>query len=223
MSNRKIKVGFFGDSRPILDALCSALNKEPDIVCSAVSPSGHWTKQPDILLLDCKDATEANLKQLSVTAPNVKLVVMNADGPNLDEACCVRYGVSGFTLKSALLSNVASTIRKVMEGSRILPESVTARLVEQIYESRNNGFAPNQNGDLTSKERQVMQLIAEGLCNQDISERLCISLPTVKAHIQNIFRKLGCHRRAQVIRLCLERKPTSVELRPENELQDRKD
>lgn len=111
----------------------------------------------------------------------------------------VEAGVAGFILKDASVEELKETIRAVAGGAEILPTSVTHALFSQIA---NHAIKRGPQADdgirLTSREREVLDLIAEGLSNKAIASRLHISTHTVKSHVRNIMEKLTLHTRLQL-------------------------
>ena len=111
----------------------------------------------------------------------------------------VEVGVAGFILKDATVEEFTATIRAVAGGADILPTGVTHALFSQIA-SHAIERDPDAVGDvrLTSREREVLDLIAEGLSNKAIASRMHISTHTVKSHVRNIMEKLTLHTRLQL-------------------------
>jgi DNA-binding NarL/FixJ family response regulator len=117
----------------------------------------------------------------------------------------LRAGASGFTLKSRPLEELLAAIRVVAAGEGLLAPNVTRRLIAH-FASRPGppaGLHPGL-GQLTEREREVLLLIARGLSNQELAERLCVSMPTVKTHVSRILTKLDARDRAQLVVIAYE-------------------
>ena len=112
----------------------------------------------------------------------------------------VRAGVAGFVLKDATFKEFLKTIRDVAQGKKVLPQSLTSSLFSQIVAhaaqtGRNN---PYKSVRMTNREREVIELIAEGLSNKQIATRLNLAVDTVKSHVHNILEKLQLHTRLEI-------------------------
>jgi len=203
-SQKKIKVAFFGESWLLLNSLSETLRKERDMICSvATVPCGVWPNQPEVIVIDWQDATEPNLNLLSTDMPNARVVVMDADAGPLNVVSCVRLGVMGFTLKNSTLTDVAEAIRSVADGHRVIPDRLALKMSEQLYNEQNNGnsFVAGGNRGLTTREQEIARLVAEGLGNQEIADKLSIQSVTVKSHIHAILQKLNCRNRLELARV----------------------
>lgn len=112
----------------------------------------------------------------------------------------VHAGVSGFIMKDATLEDLAGTIRSVAKGAHVLPPPLTSTLFSQIardavVRGRRGALASVK---MTPREREVINLIAEGMSNKAIASELHISPHTVKSHVRNIMEKLALHTRLQI-------------------------
>jgi len=112
----------------------------------------------------------------------------------------VNAGVSGFILKDATIEELISTIRSVADGAHVLPPAMTSTLFSQIAKDalvRGRAVAM-ESVRMTSREREVIELIGEGLANKEIAARLNIATYTVKSHVRNVMEKLALHTRLQI-------------------------
>jgi len=104
-------------------------------------------------------------------------------------------------LKDANIAEFYKTIRSVFEGAQVLPPHLTGSLFSQIVEHALNGYPPSlivESVRMTKRERQVIELIADGFANKEIAQKLHLSTYTVKSHVHNILEKLSLHTRVQV-------------------------
>jgi DNA-binding NarL/FixJ family response regulator len=117
----------------------------------------------------------------------------------------LRAGASGFMLKRAPAEDLISAIRVVAAGDALLAPSVTKRLIDH-FASRPGPSARDKTvlSRLTEREREVFELIAQGLSNSEIAERLFLTDGTVKTHVKHIFEKLDARDRTQVVILAYE-------------------
>ena len=113
----------------------------------------------------------------------------------------VKAGVSGFILKDAGIDEFLNTIRSVYQGTKVLPLHLTGSLFSQIVEhaiSRTSHTAVAEAVRMTKRERQVIELIADGATNKEIAQQLHLSTYTVKSHVHNILEKLALNTRVQI-------------------------
>jgi DNA-binding NarL/FixJ family response regulator len=107
----------------------------------------------------------------------------------------VQAGVSGFILKDANTAQFVKTIRTVYQGAKVLPLDLTGPLFSQVFE---HSSEIDTSVRMTKREREVVELIAEGLTNKEIAKRLHLSPYTIKSHVHNILEKLTLSTRVQI-------------------------
>ena len=112
----------------------------------------------------------------------------------------VKAGANGFVMKDATLDDLVRTIRSVAQGADVVPSALTGTLLSHIAQHVVARPIPGveQAVRMTKRERQIMDLIAEGLSNKEIAQRLNIATYTVKSHVHNILEKLALHSRLQI-------------------------
>lgn len=159
--------------------------------------------KPDIVLVDfgLEDHDSLSLTAtVHAEVPEAKVVVMGLQPLQEDVANYVRAGAFGFVMKDASFEEFISTIRTVASGARVLPTQLTNSLFSQIV--RNVTVKEKARVvdavRLTSRERQVIDLLGEGLSNKEIAARLQIAVHTVKSHVHNVLEKLALHSRLEV-------------------------
>ena len=159
---------------------------------------------PDILLVDLVASEEKKLTQVQTlvrTFPQVKVIVFGLPKDEAEILRCIEAGASGYVLMDSSLDELSKTIDRVLRGESVCsPEiisSLFSRLAELAHDQRS--WANIADFDLTPREAETLDLIAEGLSNQQIADRLCLSLHTVKNHVHHILEKLEVeHRMAAV-------------------------
>ena len=104
----------------------------------------------------------------------------------------IRSGASGYLLNYTVIDEVAQAVRMVAGGRSMLLPSMATKLIVKIRQIRRPG-QPHGLSLMTEREVEVLELMAEGLDERQIAQRLCISLNTVKGYVRNILEKLRCH------------------------------
>ena len=141
------------------------------------------------------------VKTVRKNFPNVGIVIMDLIPLESDVLDFVKAGVSGFILKDATTDDFLRTIRSVASGDKVLPQHLTESLFSQIVEYAIQNSNPSkliESVRMTKRERQVIELVADGLTNKEIAQNLHLSTYTVKSHIHNILEKLALHTRVQI-------------------------
>ncbi len=211
----KIKLLLADDHAVVRSGLRMLLEAQPDMEIVAEAENGRETIdkvlafQPDIVLMDIEmpgmngiEATRKIKEESPETA--VLALTMYEDDQYFFEM--LKAGAAGYIPKRAAPDALVNAIRTVKKGEVFLYPSMAAYLVED-YLQRDE--APEEDEadvvDLTTREREVLVLIAEGLSNGEISEKLVISIKTVDRHRENIMRKLNIHNRIDLVKFALKK------------------
>ncbi|GGJ05333.1 response regulator transcription factor [Streptomyces brasiliensis] len=158
---------------------------------------------PDVVLMDLRmprcDGVEAT-RRIRSEYPGTQVVVLTtfADDDSLFPA--LRAGARGYLTKDAGGDEIVRAVHSVLSGDAGLSPSVQRRLLERLSEPEPQPVRAGAPDGLTTRETEVLVLIAEGLSNQEIARRLHVSTATVKTHINNLFAKTGLKDRAQAVR-----------------------
>jgi two-component system, NarL family, nitrate/nitrite response regulator NarL len=202
-----IRVALIEDNRLVREALTELLSRCPDIRATAEAPNGHERVllefSPDVILLDMGLENGDSLRmarEILEGFPEARIVVMDLLPAHEELQEFVSAGVSGFIMKDAPLDLVLNTIRSVACGLKVLPDQLTASLFSEIAGEvgTNGGFNGHGGVQMTPREREVIDLVAEGLSNKAIGKQLHISVHTVKSHLRNIMDKLALNSRLQI-------------------------
>jgi DNA-binding NarL/FixJ family response regulator len=202
------------DNRLLREGIVAMAEIQPDIkVIGAIGDSERTFQKikklkPHIVLLDLGLRNENSLRLVeSVKEQSLrsKIIVMDLFPMQADIYEFVKAGVSGFILKDASVEDFLSTIRLVANGAKVLPPHLTESLFSQIVDHAVNSthIAPSrlvESVRMTKRERQVINLISDGMTNKEIAQKLHLSTYTVKSHVHNILEKLALHTRVQIAR-----------------------
>jgi DNA-binding NarL/FixJ family response regulator len=207
-----IRVVLVDDQELFRSGLAVMVDAQPDMAVVGQAGTGVDAlgvvdeSQPDVVLMDIRmpemDGVEAT-RQLFAPAAAARrakpLRVLVLTTFNLDDraATAIRYGASGFLLKDITPDHLQSAIRTVHAGNAVLAPDDLHRLLEGTFREREQ--LPKAYRTLTDKERAVLDLVAQGLSNAEIGERLFLGESTVKTHVGSILRKLGLRDRVQIV------------------------
>jgi DNA-binding NarL/FixJ family response regulator len=144
------------------------------------------------------DGVEATRRILSKGGNGTRIVMLTTFDLDQYVYATLRAGASGFLLKDLTPEQLVSSIRMVCQGDALLAPSVTRRLVERFARPMNES-EPGNLSQLTAREKEVLQLMARGLSNAEIAERLFVSEATVKTHVARILPKLNLRDRVQAV------------------------
>jgi len=206
----KIRVLLVEDNRLLREGIAAMLNDHGDFEVVARSDDGDAVRQlknlgksPDVVLLDLgleKENSLSLMALLQAELPAVKVIAMDILPEHVDIVEFVKAGGCGFILKNAPLSDYVKTIKAVADGAKVLPPLLTKSLFTQIIETviDSGKDIPDNSIQLTNREREIVDLISEGLGNKEIAEHLHIATYTVKSHVHNILEKLALNTRLQI-------------------------
>lgn len=204
-----ISIVLIEDNRMLREGLASLIREQPGFKILATSADiiealrKVREAKPRIVLVDFGLQNHDSLRLTATVhteVPEAKVIVMGLLPLHEDIADFVRAGASGFVMKEASLEEFFGTIRAVASGSVVLPSQLTGSLFSQIADrALRGGKSPIlESVKLTQRERQVVELIGEGLSNKEIAARLHVAIHTVKSHVHNVLEKLALHTRLEV-------------------------
>jgi two-component system response regulator DegU len=207
---KKIKLLVIEDNRLLREGITAMIKEQPDLkVVAALGTSENILKKintlkPNVTLLDLGLRSQNSLQVVKSVKKNfsgVKIIVMDLVPVQEEVFEFVQAGVSGFILKDATVDDFLRTIRSVAGGNKVLPPHLTGSLFSQIVEHAVSGPKKSsliKSVRMTKREKQVIELIADGLTNKEIAQKLHLSTYTVKSHVHNILEKLALHTRVQI-------------------------
>jgi DNA-binding NarL/FixJ family response regulator len=204
-----IRVVIADDQAMVRQGFTVLLNAEPgiEVIGQAVDGREAVAKvaelDPDVVLMDIRmpelGGIEATRRITRAPGATVKVLVLTTF--DLDEYVyeALRAGASGFLLKDASAGQLAEAVRVVAAGEALLSPNITKRLITEFSRTAGAPRTPLKErvGDLTERETEVLNLIAQGLSNAEIAARLVVAEQTVKTHVSRILVKLGLRDRTQ--------------------------
>ena len=204
-----VSVIIIEDNRLLREGIASMVRQQPDVVVLAAVgdsrdvPETGDHREPIIVLLDVglvDDDSLAVCSRMIASTPGGRIIVMGMAALQDDVADFVRAGAVGFIMKDATSEEFVATIRHVAAGGQSLPRALTSSLFTQIM--RDGDYANpdiiQESVRLTSREKEIIALLGEGLSNKEIAARLYIAIHTVKSHVHNILEKLSLNSRLEV-------------------------
>ena len=156
--------------------------------------------KPDILLLDLRMPEKdglAVLEEVNFESLPTRVIVLTAAEDDRDVVRAMRLGARGVVLKQSASDLLLKSIHKVYDGEIWLDNRMTAEVIDAFKKSAEAGMR-REKPLLSDREREIVQLVAQGFRNREIGEKLFISEQTVKNHLHNIFDKLGVSDRLEL-------------------------
>jgi DNA-binding NarL/FixJ family response regulator len=204
-----IRVLLADDQALVRAGFASLLGDEPDIEVVGEAADGAEavelarTLKPDVVLMDIRMPGTDGLVATKIIAhaerlDTVRVVVLTTFELNEYIFEAIRVGASGFLVKDTEPAELLRAVRVVAAGDALLSPSVTRQLIAQ-FAARGEPRAVPALDLLTGREREVTALVAAGLSNTEIAERLYVSTATVKTHVNRAMTKLGARDRAQLV------------------------
>ncbi|MBC7247502.1 MAG: response regulator transcription factor [Actinobacteria bacterium] len=211
MGTRVLRVMVVDDHRLVREGLIGLLRLNPEIEVVGEAANGDEAVarakalKPDVVLMDISmpgmngiTATRLIKKALPDTKV-IMLTMLDQEGYVYES---VKAGATGYLLKNAGLEELVKAVKEVHRGGATLhPDAQAQLLKEYLYLARSN----RETYGLSEREMEILQLLADGLSNKEIADRLFISIQTVKTHITHIFEKLGVSDRTEAVAAALRR------------------
>lgn len=199
------------DDHPVVrEGLSGMLRTQEDFVVVAEASDGKEAvalatqHQPDVVLMDLAmptlDGAEA-IRQIVAHLPHSRVLVLTAYDTDERIISAVQAGARGYLLKGAPREELFHAIRLVSQGQSLLHPAVATKLLDRV---QSIGREPTIE-TLTEREVEVLELVAAGLRNKEIAQRLVITERTVKFHVGVILQKLGASTRTEAVRIAVQR------------------
>ncbi len=199
------------DHKILTDALAMVVERDPALTMvaapvhdpeSAIAICAEHL--PDVVLMDIVFKGEMNgieaTRKIKEVSPSTKVVIMTAHDDERLLVEAVEAGASGFLGKDEAAGEVLAAAKAAADGEVLIDPTVLTRLLHQVSREREaRRDAQALLTDLTDREREILQLLAEGLRNDDIAAKLFISPQTVQTHVRNILGKLRVHSKLEAV------------------------
>ncbi|MCA1752233.1 MAG: response regulator [Cryomorphaceae bacterium] len=209
MTDKKIKLLIADDHRVLRDGLVLMLKDVPHIELAATAENGEEVLEimestaVDVLLMDIQMPVLDGFETAKIVAerfPKTKILTLSMHSERVYIERMHSAGIAGYLLKSAGKEEIIKAIKRVHGGEQYFSSEVTAALLSPS----GNKQAAITSSELTRREREILGLIASGMTNPEIADKLCLSTDTIKTHRKNMMRKLDVNNTAGLVTYALE-------------------
>jgi len=209
MQNAKIRVFLADDHVMVREGLAALISREPDI--EIVGQDGHGLTvvkavlecKPDVVVLDIMMPGINGLdicRELTRKAEGMYILILTMYSDEQFIVRALEYGASGYLLKEAAGDQLATAVRAVAKGELYLGPRIPKHVLECMGRGESDPYER-----LTTRERQVLQLIAEGKTNRQVAEELKLAVKTVDTHRAHLMRKLNIHDQTSLVKFAIRR------------------
>ncbi|SHJ28321.1 two component transcriptional regulator, LuxR family [Dethiosulfatibacter aminovorans DSM 17477] len=203
-----IKIMLADDQTLLRDGLKTIINFQEDMEVTEQASNGReavdtaLAAKPDVILMDIRmpemDGVEA-VRIIKDENPDIKIIMLTTFDDDDYVVDAIYYGAEGYLLKDIDTEKLLGFIRDVSRGETVLPSNIAAKLAKKIKMERSTSENVTLNaGELTNREKEIGLLLAEGLTNSEISQKLYLSNGTVKNYISSIYSKFNTSNRTKV-------------------------
>jgi len=222
-SSTQVSLLICDDHKILTDSLATVVGLDAEL--SLVAPPVHTPAEaialaldqlPDVVLMDIMfkgegmNGIEAT-RRIKEASPSTKVVIITAHDEDRLLVEAVEAGASGFLSKDSAAQEVLGAVKAAAVGEVLIDPGTLTRLLAQVAREREaQRDAMNLLNDLTEREREILQLLAEGLRNDDIAGKLYISPQTVQTHVRNILGKLRVHSKLEAVAFAVRHGAISV-------------
>ncbi|MCF6289703.1 MAG: response regulator transcription factor [Desulfobacterales bacterium] len=213
-----IRILLADDHKIMRAGLCSLLEKQPDMEVVAEAENGRRAVQmtiehkPDVVIMDVSmpelNGIEAT-RQIVAAVPGTRIIALSMYSDKRFVVGMLQAGAAGFLLKDCASQDLARAINAVASGKNYLSPEIAGVMIEDYVHRFAVADATTQ--VLTAREREVLQLIAEGWATREIAGRLYVSVKTVETHRRKIMKKLDIHSVADLTKYAIREGLTSLE------------
>jgi DNA-binding NarL/FixJ family response regulator len=216
MLSPRMRVLLVDDHRLVTEMLSDALGQAADVEVVGIATSGEEGVQlarrerPDVVLMDVEmggmSGVEAT-REIVQTLPETRVVMLTANDDQATVLDAIEAGAVGYLTKDkALVEDIADAVQRAHAGEIMLPTQLIGRLINSLAQRRREQAERQHIADrLTTREKEILELIAEGADNKTIADRLVVSPHTVRTHVQNLLAKLGAHSKLEALTIAARR------------------
>jgi DNA-binding NarL/FixJ family response regulator len=208
------KIVLADDHQIVRQGLQSLLDAEADMKVIGQAATGLQAVdlvdqlRPDILVTDMM-MPELNgmevTRQALQRSPATRVIVLSMHANEAYVLQALRNGALGYVLKESSLEELVEAVRTVLLDRRFLSESISERMIEVYIQNERDAAMDDPYETLTNREREVLQMVAEGMSSSQIAEKLIISSRTVETHRANLMRKLNLNSQTELIRFAIRK------------------
>lgn len=205
-----LRLTIVDDHQLFRECLAAALAEEDRFAVTSIVPGGERlleelaARPADVLVLGLSDCREAAslVRQVGVRFPRVRTLILGPRGAGGEAVECFAAGAKGFLFRDQSLADLRSAVHGIVRGGTVCPPRIAQALFLRLADLGRERRRRERLGvlDLTTREQEILQLIAEGLSNQEIAGRLFLSVHTVKNHIHKILEVLDVQSRWGAVR-----------------------
>ena len=211
----KIKVLIVDDHALVRDGINALLNNQSDIQVAGEAANGEEaiskadSVKPEIILMDIMMPDMNGIEAARVIReqhPDIKIIFLSMEVTEQFISEAISVGASGYLPKDSKRNILLEAIRKVKEGGKYFSNTISEIVFEKFYQKSVQGGKPEPviNNKISKRELEVIKLIAAGMGNKDIADKLFISVRTVDAHRNHILQKLNIHSTAELVKYAIK-------------------
>jgi len=210
----RIRVLVADDHAIVREGVRMILAREPDIEVVAEAADGAQALDlvarfsPQVVIMDISMPGMGGIEatqRLKTRHPDVQVLALTMHEDESYVFQLLRAGAAGYVLKRAAAQDLVQAVRAAARGEAFLYPSVARKVVEDYLKRVEAGEERERYDGLTAREKEILTLIAGGLSNQQIAEKLYISIKTVQTHRAHILEKLGLHDRTELVRYAIRK------------------
>lgn len=214
-NSTQIRIAIVDDHTMLREGLRKILAMEDDLAVVADTDDARQAAsiagdaKPDVMLLDIRMPGTGGLEVIGPVheaSPGTKVLILTASDDRRDHVAALTQGARGIMMKDSAAQTLVTAIRAVYNGQAWVDREITGTLLEELAHRGGPEQQGSEGPQLTVRESEIVDLVIAGCRNREISERLGISEKTVKAHLSNIFAKLGVRDRLELAIYALNRK-----------------
>lgn len=224
-NKQKIKVVVCDDHNLVREGIVALLEKSPDIEVVGSVPNGAEAleitkkKSPDVVLMDLSMPVLNGLQsttKLKQLYPDVKVLILTQYEDEEYIIQILKAGASGYILKTSIAEDLIKGIKDVMNGERFFSARISKIILDDFIKKAQGLKQDKTIPELTGREYEVLKLVAEGYTNQEVAEKLFISVRTVEFHRANIMHKLKLKDFAGLVKYAIQKGIINIENIEEN-------